>query len=567
MIATLKAYLDITRLTQRQIMMLASLAMLGGALNVCLIALITAALKIDTAAELPALAISFAFVGGVLLLCQDYTQGRVARLAEASAAAVREQLIHALDGARLLDLERLPHTVKQAAVGRDVDILATALAGLIGFVASSTTVVCALLYMAFLFPLGALGVIAVIVLAIALYRRKLTVLMVELSDAQVEYDRFFRLSEDLLLGQKELKMDRSWASYFLQQDVLSSLRQAEQALGRVKQRQQRASLLGTASFLMLLGGATFLLILNGQVEHGVSTGFVLALILLNSPIQTAVSQLPALGATMVSMRRIAATLTQLRRQPEVFEIGRVLPKDWQQLRLRHLTFTYEYHEDQGTDAATPKPALRNFSLDIRRGDLVFLVGGNGSGKTTLAKLILGLYEPSQGGIWLDDHQVGPMSLTAYRGQFSTVFSDAHLFSRGFDDLPDDTLAEHRSLLRQLRLSPKLDAKGCFDTKALSQGQKKRLALACAMVDDKPILLLDEWTADQDPEFRAMFYESFLVRWRQSDKTVIVITHDDRYFHHADLLVTLEDGCLRSVVRQPRTTAGTSSVPGGICSAV
>lgn len=571
MIASLKTYLEITRLRQSQVMALAALAVLGGVLNVGLIALISTVLRSEAGGDLPMLALLFGGVAAALLICQDHMQGRLALLSEQSAATVREQLVLALDAARLSDLERMPHPVKQAAIGRDVDTLSTALGGLIGFVASSTTVICALLYMLTLFPLGALVVFAVIAMTVALCRRRLAILMAQLSDAQGRYDRFFRFSEDLLRGHKELKLDRSWASAFLKKDVLAALHRAWHDLGRVKQRQQRVGLLGSTTFLVLLGGATFLHAFRGLADNGISTGFVLALLLLNAPIQTAVSTLPALGAAMVAMRRICATLAELRDRPEACGTERSLPPDWKHLRLRNLRFSYGSTSHPGGDGADDgadksQAALRAISLDIRRGDLVFLVGGNGSGKTTLAKVILGLYEPSQGAIWLDDQQVGPSSLAAYRAQFSTVFSDAHLFSRSFDELTGAARMQLQSLMRELRLFPKIDDEGRFDTLALSQGQKKRLGLACAMVDDKPILLLDEWTADQDPEFRALFYESFLPHWRQSGKTVIVITHDDRYFHHADLLVTLEAGDLRSVVRRPRTMTDARGDLDGIGSA-
>lgn len=147
----------------------------------------------------------------------------------------------------------------------------------------------------------------------------------------------------------------------------------------------------------------------------------------------------------------------------------------------------------------------------------------------------------------------PSDMGAYRNQFGAVFSDAHLFARGLAGLDEDGVVRMQEVLSELALVPSRSADGRFDPKALSQGQKKRLALAFAMSTDRPVLFFDEWTADQDPEFRAYFYEIFLPRLKREGKTVFVISHDDRYFQWADVLLKLDAGCLHEV-RKPSRAA-------------
>jgi putative ATP-binding cassette transporter len=85
--------------------------------------------------------------------------------------------------------------------------------------------------------------------------------------------------------------------------------------------------------------------------------------------------------------------------------------------------------------------------------------------------------------------------------------------------------------------------GAFSTLALSQGQRKRLALLTAYLEDRPIYLFDEWAADQDPQFKEIFYHHLLPELRARNKTVLVITHDDRYYDVADRLIKLDYGKL------------------------
>jgi len=103
----------------------------------------------------------------------------------------------------------------------------------------------------------------------------------------------------------------------------------------------------------------------------------------------------------------------------------------------------------------------------------------------------------------------------------------------------------REYLTQLHLERKvLLVDGALSTTALSQGQRKRLALLTAWLEERPIYVFDEWAADQDPTFKRVFYEELLPELRRAGRTVLVISHDDRYFHLADRLLRLESGQLR-----------------------
>ena len=87
--------------------------------------------------------------------------------------------------------------------------------------------------------------------------------------------------------------------------------------------------------------------------------------------------------------------------------------------------------------------------------------------------------------------------------------------------------------------------GAFSTIHLSQGQRKRLALLTSYLEDRPIYVFDEWSADQEPMFREIFYRHLLPGLRAKLKTVVVITHDDRYFDAADRIIELDYGRFRN----------------------
>ena len=165
---------------------------------------------------------------------------------------------------------------------------------------------------------------------------------------------------------------------------------------------------------------------------------------------------------------------------------------------------------------------------LNAGELVFITGGNGSGKSTFLRVLAGLYPPDSGEITLDGMRINDQTRDVYRSLMSAIFFDNHLFRRLYG-VPEPEPGELDRLLAQFRLSDKTELMdGEFSTLELSGGQRRRLALIVTLLEKRPILLLDEWTAEQDPEFRRKFYDELLPEMLQSGATVIVITHDDRY---------------------------------------
>ncbi|WP_336082383.1 ATP-binding cassette domain-containing protein [Nocardia sp. SSK8] len=186
--------------------------------------------------------------------------------------------------------------------------------------------------------------------------------------------------------------------------------------------------------------------------------------------------------------------------------------------------------------------LGPIDLVFEPGQISFIVGGNGSGKSTLAKLITGLYVPRTGSLSLNGERIDHDNIEWYRQNSSAVFTDFHLFEDylGFDRPGIDE--EVQRYLDELQIAHKVTVRdGRLSTVDLSQGQRKRLALLTALLEDRQIYVFDEWAADQEPRFREVFYREILTDLKRRGKTVIVITHDDRYFDCADQLVKLDFG--------------------------
>jgi putative ATP-binding cassette transporter len=219
-----------------------------------------------------------------------------------------------------------------------------------------------------------------------------------------------------------------------------------------------------------------------------------------------------------------------------------------EVRFRGVRFSYA-----GSDAAAVGP----FDFTLRPGEIVFVTGSNGGGKSTFMKLLAGLYAPSSGDILVDG---SIWHGDDYRGLFSTVFTDFFLFDMlaSSGDL-DQQRAE--ALLQVFGLDAKVAVTAAgFTTTRLSTGQRKRLALIQAILEDRPILLLDEWTADQDPEFRVVFFETLLPELKREGRSVVAVTHDDRYFHRCDRLMRLYDG---RIEERPVIEAASGAASGSV----
>lgn len=264
--------------------------------------------------------------------------------------------------------------------------------------------------------------------------------------------------------------------------------------------------------------------------------FAMAILFMRSPLMQAIGSFPMIMQSQVGLKALQAL--ELPRYQERFMSTAQLPDDWHSIRLENLTYNYP---EQGGQIFSLAP----INLTLKRGETVFLIGANGSGKSTLCMLLAGLYRPAAGKIYVDDIEITDANIAAYRHLFASVFTDFHLFAQMVNDAgenPDSSLIA--TWLKKLQLSDKaIINHGKIENKNLSQGQKKRLGLLAAIVEQRQILLLDEWAADQDPHFRRQFYEELLPALKASGRTIFAISHDDKYFHHADRILEMDSGHL------------------------
>ncbi|MBF0101010.1 MAG: cyclic peptide export ABC transporter [Desulfobacterales bacterium] len=222
-------------------------------------------------------------------------------------------------------------------------------------------------------------------------------------------------------------------------------------------------------------------------------------------------------------------------------IPKMTPEEWEkyeELRYENCSFMYKTRDDHPFH-------IGPLSLSFNKGEVVFLTGGNGSGKSTLLKIITGLYPTDSGQIFFNGIEV---DIRQYQELFSAIFTDFYLFDSLYGMQTIDEAKLHM-LLQRFQLDKKIDyINGKFSTLELSTGQKKRLALLITMMEDKPVYIFDEWAADQDPHFRKYFYETLLPEFKAQGKTVIAVTHDDRFFHAADRIIHIDYGQIKSIMK-------------------
>ena len=298
-----------------------------------------------------------------------------------------------------------------------------------------------------------------------------------------------------------------------------------------------AKAFGSMLFFVVIGLALAMQTFWPSGDQTVMSGFVLVLLYMKGPLELLIGTLPIVSKAQIAFRRIAELSKQFS-SPEphllLSDSGAAAPAV-RTLELNNVSYTFPRVE--GFEPFHLGPV----NLRIQEGDITFIVGENGCGKTTLIKLLLGLYAPQKGSIELNGQLIEAANRDDYRQLFTTIFADYYLFDdviQGDKPIPADA----DRYLKRLEIGHKVTiTDGVFSTTDLSTGQRKRLALVNAWLEERPVLVFDEWAADQDPTFRRIFYTELLPDLKRLGKTIIVISHDDRYFDVADQIVRMEAG--------------------------
>ncbi|HEX4499128.1 MAG TPA: cyclic peptide export ABC transporter [Thermoanaerobaculia bacterium] len=519
----------------RSRIILASLAGgLSGLASTALIAVINSALNKEMSWSL--LVWEFALLCAVIPLSGFTAQILMVRLTAQAAYDLRIRLSRQILAAPYRLLEELGSHRLMATLNDDIPAVTTAITTLPLLLMQLAIMTGCLIYLGWLsWPLLLL-MLGYMVLGIATYQLPLIRSVRYFRLMRIEWDSMFRSIRSLTEGIKELKLNRDRRDAFRSQ-------QLEPAVSGIREYGLKANTLTIAAtswgqilFFIFIGLSIFLSPLFIAADHQTMTGYTLTLLFMVSPLGVILSNMPTLGKAWVAaeaIRRLRLSLTD--HQPEAAARPVSPSQPWSRLEVSGLTHIYR---QEGIEEFHLGP----IDLTFYPGELVFLIGGNGSGKTTLAKLLIGLYEPEAGEIRLDGQAVSDENRDEYRQHFAVVFYDFHIFDRLFGVNGDHLEARGNEYLARLQLDQKVRIEGDKLSRTdLSQGQRKRLALLAAYLEDRPIYVFDEWASDQDPMFKEIFYYQILPELKAKGKTVIVITHDDHYYGVADRLVKLEQG--------------------------
>jgi len=467
------------------------------------------------------------FVGGY------FAAYRATDMGQGFTQLLRQQTIAKVNTSALRDVERYGRGDIYAHITRDAWVVGSTWTRLTKAFQALLVVGFCLIYLAWLSPVVLLLTLAVIGVGVRVYFVQEKYAKTHLATARKDEARLFGGVSDLLDGFKEAKLSRA-VSADLVDDLYETSAQARRNFVRAEFLFFATSIISKAMLFLLLGVIAF--IPADYIGASAALAFqILALLLyLVPPLEQLVDLVgPVMQAEVAkqNLDRLGGKLS-----PEAAgRKGDVAYSDTLRLESVELDYT---DPDLGTTFT-----LGPIDLSIHKGEIVFLVGGNGSGKTTLMKVLAGLYLPSRGRITLGGTELDADSVGSWRDHVASVFHDFHLFDKAYGLGHEDAAPLIRAELERVGLQDKvtLNPDGSFSTTRLSTGQRKRLALVLARAQRRPVLLLDEFGAEQDPEFRAFFYTDYLEALRAEGITVIAVSHDDRYFGTCDRLVKLDLG--------------------------
>ncbi|MFH0787432.1 MAG: cyclic peptide export ABC transporter [Pseudomonadota bacterium] len=465
---------------------------------------------------------------------QSMTQCTI--IVEQILRAVRVRITDKIRSASLLEFEGLGREVITNRLAQETATISQAAPVLIDACQAAIMLVFAGIYILYLSGAALLVSVVFITGGLIMYLAHRKQVAEELRAANRKEREFLVMLNQVMEGFKEIKLNRRKSeALFAHFKVIAD--ESEELKIRTGILYVTDFMFSQVAFYLLLACLIFLLPRFSETTAATVIKLTASILFIIGPLEIFISAIPFFAKANVAagnLQELELRLEAAQDSPPS-ETAIQPPGSFTAITFTDVMFSYSDPEGR------PLFSLGPVNEEIRQGEVLFIVGGNGGGKSTFLKLLTGLYLPRAGSIRLDDYVLDQESLPSYRELFSIVFSDFFLFERlyGLEDIDPQRV---KALIREMDLEQKTSfEQGRFTDLNLSTGQRKRLALIAALLEDRPVCVFDEVAADQDPVFRKYFYETFLSKLKTEGKTVIAVSHDDRYFHVADRIIRMDYG--------------------------
>ena len=479
-------------------------------------------------------ALLFALICLFIPICRSISQILLARVGLDATTELRIKTYRQIMDAPIAELEKMGSSKLLVAITTDVTRIIMG-ASVVPHVLVGVATVAAML--AYLFILSSdvfWFVVGAIVFGVVTYQIPMFIGNRYFERGRANMDALQESIRGLIYGTKELKLSEVKRARYFDEVLLASEHQVRSNTKRANTIVAAAANYGDMLSFFVIGVVAYVFVSYHSISTDVLIGAIMTLLYITGPVTLILNSMPQIANAKVSLRNITRVFDALSREAASDDVKPLA--NWDAVRFSDISYRYDDSECNFE--------LGPVDFEIVKGEVTFIVGGNGSGKSTLCKLIALHYAPTSGEIHFGDVRIDQNSLNSGRQYISAIFTDYYLFDRLLNnvDKVDEELVNR--YLRLLKIDTKVRLeKGRFSTISLSDGQKKRLALLVAFLEDRDIYLFDEWAADQDPVFKQVFYHSILPELKARNKAVVVISHDDRFFHVADKVLVMEEGKL------------------------
>lgn len=405
---------------------------------------------------------------------------------------------------------------------------------------SAIVVICCLIYLLINSPMGGGMILGLMLILLAVYLKRNKRIEKQLNKLRDLQNDYYRYLNDMLHGFKEIKMGIKRTENIFG-NYLKQNRGEEKRLGTITAiKYLDNELMGSYSWYIILGLIMYILPMVVEMEIAQVSTFIITILYIIGPTSTLITMVPFFTRVKIAFERINEyedTVSAFVKPRVGTGNAAVLNDRFQILRFDEVAYEYSDKLNHKTFGLGP------INLEIVKGEVMFVVGGNGSGKSTFINLLTGLYKPSSGSLYLNEKKVDHDSYAFYSDKISVIFTKNHLFGENYEEFDLTPSNEKlRFYIEEMQLTNVIKTnENNWISNDLSKGQQKRLAMVYAFMEDKDMLVLDEWAAEQDPEFRAYFYHHLIPSLQKMGKTVIAVTHDDAYFSCADRVVKFDYG--------------------------